>query len=193
MYEFDDRIDDRLRAALDGLRQTMEQQIRPAGVGLVPVAARRRRRTMHAAATALALVFTSGLATGWWLVRDTTPPDRAAAPGCVPAQGAAFLPSGATDELRAWVGAILRQSPGVDSAVYESREEAYRQFTELYGAAPDRSAPAGPDNLPESWRFTLRCGADYPAVKERLGAVPGVEVTCSCDPRVPADRTRRSR
>jgi hypothetical protein len=135
------------------------------------------------------LVLASGLVTGWWLLRDTAAFDRSAAPGCAPAEGVAFLPPETTDELRMQVDAALYRSPQVTSHVYESRDDAYQRFTQLYRDAPDLVAATRPEHLPESWRFTLRCAADYPAVKERLTALPGVHVVCACDPPVPDNPT----
>lgn len=143
---------------------------------------------MLATGTALALVLAGGLTTGWWLVRDTTPSDRAdrvAAPGCVPAEGSVFLPIDTTHELRTQVGAILARSPEVDSSVYESREQAWQRFKEQFRDAPDLVDATKLENLPESWKFKLRCATDYPAVKERLHTLHGVDVVCSCDPGVP--------
>jgi cell division protein FtsX len=182
MPEFDDRFDDRLRTALGALGDAAEQRVRPAGAAAVPAAGRRRRRTVRSAGAALALVLAGGVATGWWLVRDAAPADRVAAPGCAPAIGTAFLPHQTTDEVRARVGTVLAGSPGVGSVDYESREEAYRRFAELYRDSPDLVESVRPDSLPESWRFTLRCAADFPAVAERLAALPDVTLVCSCDP-----------
>jgi hypothetical protein len=182
MSEPDDRLDDRLRAALVDLGEAAQQLVRPAGADAVPAAGRRRRRAVLAAGSALALVLAGGPATGWWLVRDAAPADRAAAPGCAPATGSAFLPADTTEDLRARVGAVLKRSAEVTSAVYESREDAYRRFTDLYRDVPDLVADTKPESLPESWRFQLRCAADYPAVRNRLDALPGVDVVCSCDP-----------
>jgi cell division protein FtsX len=185
MPEFDDRLDDRLRAALGDLGDAAQQQVRPAGVGVVTAAGRRRRMGLRAAGTALALVLVGGLPTGWWLVRNAAPAgqtDSAAAPGCVPARGSAILPLETTDQMREQVGAILRRSSEVASTAYESKEEAYRQFKEIYRNAPDLVNATRPESLPESWRFELRCATDFPAVSERLDPLPGVEVVCSCEP-----------
>src|SRR5687768_5202176 len=128
MPEFDDRLNDRLRAALGDLGDAAERRVRPAGVGAVAAAGRRRRMGLRAAGAALALVLAGGVPTGWWLVRGAAPADRAdradraAAPGCVPATGSAFLPPETTDELRMRVGAVLSRSPEVASSEYESRQ-----------------------------------------------------------------------
>jgi hypothetical protein len=192
MPEFDDHLDDKLRAALGDLGDVAEQRIRPAGVGAVTTAGRRRRIGLRAAGTALALVLAGGLPTGWWLGRNAAPSDqgdRAAASGCVPTWGSAFLPPETTDRLRLKVGAVLRGAPEVSSAAYESREQAYRRFKELYRDAPDLLETTRPESMPESWRFELRCATDFPAVKQRLTPLPGVEVVCSCDPRMSDKRT----
>jgi hypothetical protein len=194
MPEFDDRLDDRLRAALGDLGDAAERQVRPAGAGAATAAGMHRRMGLRVAGTALALILVAGLPTGWWLARNAAPADqtdRVAAPGCVPTWGSAFLPPETTDQLRVQVGAILRESPEVASTAYESKEEAYRQFKELYRNAPDLVNATKPESLPESWRFELRCATDLPAVKQRLKPLPGVEVVCSCEPQM-ADRPGRA-
>jgi hypothetical protein len=192
MSDFDDRLDnrldDRLRAALGGLGDAAEQQVRLPGAGAAQTAGRRRRRAGFAAGTGLALVLAGGGVTaGWSLARDGGPSGRGeqvAAPGCPPADVSAFLPlprAGSTDELREQVGAILHSSPEVASFAYESQQEAYRRFKEQFSDAPDLVAATKPESLPASWRFRLRCATDYPAVRARLETLPGVDLVCTCE------------
>jgi cell division protein FtsX len=188
MSELHDPLDRRLRAAFDELGDSAQRQIRPPGAAAVPAAA-GRRRAVRAGGAVLALVLASGLGGGWWLVRGSTSADGTGASGCRPVAGSAFLRADTTESGRAQVANVLHRSPGVASVTYVSREEAYRTFTELYRGQPDVVASVQPETLPESWRFTLRCAADYPEVKARLTALPAVdEVVCACDPRTPGRR-----
>jgi cell division protein FtsX len=173
MPEPDDRLDDRLRTELRSLDDAARQRVRPPGADAVPPAARRRRGTLLAAAAAVALVVAGGTTAGWRFAR----PVPAGAPPCAPAQGAAFLPAdGADADPQARVGAILHDSPAVESAYFETREEAWERFKRQFSDAPDLVAATKPESLPESWRFVVRCSVDYSSVEAQLDAVPGVDV-----------------
>ena len=186
-------LDDRLRAALGDLGEATQRQIRPPGADAVPAAGRRRRRAALAAIAALTLVLAGGVATGWWLVGTPAPFHRsrpAAAPVCLPAAGSAFLPDDTSDALRGQVGNLLGRTPQVTDYHYESKQQAYERFKEQFRDAPDLVAATRPDSLPASWRFTLRCAADFPTVQERLTwAVPGVDVLCTCGAHIPDKST----
>jgi cell division protein FtsX len=182
MPEFNDDIDEQLRAALGDLGDTAERQVRPPGADTVLPAGRRRRRTLLATGTALALVL---VATGWWLASNTGPAhraNRAAAAACAPMDGAVFLPSDPTDALRTQVGGILSRSPEVASYDYWTSQDAYDNFVRMFSDAPDLIAATRPDSLPPSWRFALACSADFAAVKQRFAGVPDVLVSCLCGP-----------
>jgi len=173
MPEPDDRLDDRLRTALRSLDDTARRRIRPPGADTVPPAARRRRGTLLAAGAAVALVIAGGATAGWRFAR----PVPAGAPPCATAEGAVFLPVDGPDaDLRARVGTILNDSPAVQSAYFETRDEAWERFKRQFTDAPDLVAATKPSSLPESWRFVVRCAVDYSSVEAQLNAVPGVQV-----------------
>lgn len=90
-----------------------------------------------------------------------------------------FLRAGVTDAQRDEVRAGLA---GIDGVRYESREQAYENFKELYKDSPDLVDSVKPDTLPESFRFERRgtetefdCGLIAP-VKD-LSAVDDISVT----------------
>jgi hypothetical protein len=175
-------LDTRLRTALSELGEAAADKVRPAEVAAVRAAGRRRLRANRAATGALAVVLAGGAATGWWLAGGQPAGERAASPGCVPARAVAFLPFDASDDLRARTGRVLVGSPEVDSPTYESRQLAYERFEDLYRDRPDLVESVKPDTLPDAWRFTVRCASDWPAVRDRLNALPGLALICSCTP-----------
>jgi cell division transport system permease protein len=87
-----------------------------------------------------------------------------------------------TDEALGRVRDLLAGSPEVEFYTYESQAEAYERFKVAFSDAPELVDVTRPDSLPASWRFRVRCAADFPAVRARLGAVHGVDVVCTCDP-----------
>jgi hypothetical protein len=186
MTDRDSRIDGRLREALTVLGDAAARKVAPVDVATVSTAGRRRRRARRAATATLAVLLAGGVPTGGWLVAGSNAPftgdERAGSSGCDPAQAVAFLPVDTTDELRVRTGAVLADSPEVESPEYESKESAYRRFTALYSGQPNVVDSVRPETLPESWRFTLRCSRDWPAVRDRLGALPGLAVVCACAP-----------
>ncbi len=183
-------IDDRLRAGLTALSEAAERRIRPPGADAVPAAARRRQHAMLATAAVLALVLAGAGTAGWWLVRQTTPAARVAAPACLPADATAYLTRG-TDAVRTAVQDVLRHSPQVTGYSYETREQAYERFKEQFKNAPDLIGATRLETMPEQWHFTVRCAADYPTVRQRLIDLPGpgVDVTCTCDRHTPGRPT----
>ncbi|GAA2645215.1 hypothetical protein GCM10010399_93850 [Dactylosporangium fulvum] len=174
-------LDDRIRAALSAASEAAQRQIHSPGAEAVPAAAQRRsHRTVLAAGTVVALVLVGGVATGRWLGSGS--PEPVAAPGCVPTDATAFLRVDTTDEERAQVGDVLAGSSEVTSYTFENKDEAYERFRWQFRDAPDLVAVTRPENLPESWRFRLRCAADFPAVRDRLQTRPMLDVICTCEP-----------
>jgi len=181
MPEPDDRLDERLRAALGDLDDAARRQLRPTDVRTVSAAGRRRRTVLAAGTTAFVLLVASGLFSVWFV--GPWRAERSAAPGCRPTTATAFLRGDVTAEQRERIGAVLRASPEVSAVHFESRADAYENFKQLYADAPELVDSVRPDTLPESWRFTLACTGDIGAMRQRL-ALPGVDdVVCACDPR----------
>jgi hypothetical protein len=179
MPEFDDRLDDRLRAALGELGEHAQAGLRPPGSGRIPVVARRRR---YAAAAGGAAVLLAVAATVWAGIRPGPPPDaQPAAPVCAPVQGRAFLPQDATTKETEQVGLELGRSPEILAYGFETKDEAWARFQAQFTDAPDLVAATKPEALPTSWWFQLRCAADFPAVQARLAPLADT-VTCQCGP-----------
>jgi cell division protein FtsX len=134
----------------------------------------------------LALAVAGGVTAGWFA---EGPAAEVAAPACQPTSATAFLHDTGTGELRTQVHDILARSPEVQSLTFETREQAFERFRAQFSDAPDLVAATRAESLPESWRFKLRCAGDFPAVKERLGGLTGVDLLCICELELRATRT----
>jgi cell division protein FtsX len=90
-----------------------------------------------------------------------------------------FLTADVTGAQRDALRAALS---GIDGVEYQSREQAYENFKELYRDSPDLVEKVRPDALPESFRFettgtnrTFDCGLLAPA--KDLPGVDDITVT----------------
>lgn len=158
----------------------------------------RRRRQLTVGGAALAVTVLATVAAGLAIpVRDAPTPVPApaampsAAPGCelvrpttadLATEAAVYLSVDVTAQQRRAVDAALRSDSQVGSVVFESRQDAYQRFVRQYqdnSAAlldhPDLMDKVTPDQLPESFRFTLADPSAYQQVSGGLQAMPGVE------------------
>ena len=69
----------------------------------------------------------------------------------------------------------IANMPEVESAVYESKEEAYRNFKELFANQPELWQNVGPDALPASFRVKLADPEKFEVIAARLAGEPGIE------------------
>lgn len=60
------------------------------------------------------------------------------------------------------IGADLKESPYVDQAVYESKQEAYDRFKETFKDTPDLVKSVDAEVLPSAWRVKMKDIADAP-------------------------------
>jgi cell division protein FtsX len=65
-----------------------------------------------------------------------------------------FLDHDITDEQQDVVQSALTALDPVDGIRFESREEAWQQFQEMFSDQPDLIASIRPESLPESFRLT---------------------------------------
>jgi cell division transport system permease protein len=88
-----------------------------------------------------------------------------------------FLKADITDEQRSALDGELRADPLVaDGGVtYESREEAYENFRQLYRDSPDLVESVKPDTLPESFRVKLKDPQKFKEISERYKDKAGVD------------------
>jgi cell division transport system permease protein len=88
-----------------------------------------------------------------------------------------FLKADITDEQRSALDGELRADPLVakDGVTYESREEAYENFRQLYRDSPDLVESVKPDTLPESFRIKLKDPQKFKEISERYQDKAGVD------------------
>jgi hypothetical protein len=156
---------------------------------------RRRRHRLVAAGVACAATIAA-----LGVVNVAIPAERSAPPATVPAGFAMlvnpacespvrdtatdvsiFLAADITDQQRGAVNSVLSADPAVRTAMYESREEAYVKFKELYEDAPELVAAVEPGQLPESFRIKLSGRSQYANLAARVGRMPGVDEIVGSD------------
>lgn len=161
----------------------------PAAEAMAHGARIRRRRAATAGCSAAALVAVLGVLIGVNVTGPQAPtpqvvaalPPMAQPPaGCVtPAQDRAtdisiFLSEDVTDAQRLRLSDALQADGRLVSHSFETREQAYRRFVELWRDSPDFVRSVGPDQLPESFRGQLRDPDEYPAVAAAFAGFAGI-------------------
>ncbi|MHB8510872.1 MAG: permease-like cell division protein FtsX [Actinomycetota bacterium] len=68
----------------------------------------------------------------------------------------------------------LNHMPEVQQVIYESKQEAYRRFRQIFADQPDIIANTTADSLPESFRVKLRDPKQFSIVHDRLQGRPGI-------------------
>src|SRR5687768_9611725 len=86
-----------------------------------------------------------------------------------------FLKADVTDDQRSSLDNELRSDPLVQEVTYESREEAYNNFKQLYRDSPDLVESVKPDTLPESFRVKLKDPEEVREISERYKDKEGVD------------------
>ncbi len=69
----------------------------------------------------------------------------------------------------------LEQEPVVESVSYESKDEAFARFNELFENQPELLETLTPETLPASFRVRLADPERFDVVADRFSAFPGVE------------------
>jgi cell division transport system permease protein len=86
-----------------------------------------------------------------------------------------FLDPTVPEEQKRTIDSALRRLPSVEEVRFESRQEAYARFKELFKDAPDLVSSVKPDSLPESFRVTLKTASGVCEVVRRISGLPGVD------------------
>jgi cell division transport system permease protein len=149
----------------------------------------RRRRGLlvggSAAALAVAVVVGLNLTPGLGEPPQTVSADIAAAmpadPACTwPVQNrvsdvSIFLTFDVTAAQRTALQDALRADPLVRELRYESRQEAFERFRQLWRDSPDFVASVSPQALPESFRVELTDASGYRRLAASFRDRPGVQ------------------
>lgn len=141
----------------------------------------RRRRGLLAGGSAAAVAVATMVALNLALAPPAPPvPTAATDPACTSpvredvSDVSIFLTADITESQRADLDAALRVDPFVRDLRYESREEAYARFKELWQSDPDMTRGVSGDALPESFRIRLADPSEYPAFAARFQDRDGV-------------------
>lgn len=78
-----------------------------------------------------------------------------------------------TDEVRALQETVAGM-PEVQNYHFESKEEAYQRFAELFKDSPTIVENVGPEALPESYRIKLRDPEKFSVIRARLAGDPAI-------------------
>jgi cell division transport system permease protein len=82
--------------------------------------------------------------------------------------------AGCTEQPCADLRRDLESTPGVESVVMESREQAFERFKEIFASQPELIQLTRPEALPASFRVKLDDPERFPAVQASFTGRPGV-------------------
>jgi len=86
-----------------------------------------------------------------------------------------FLDEGVTQEQRDSLKTKLEGDTLVQSVTYESRDDAYKRFQELFKDSPDLVQNVKPEALPESFRVKLKDPRRFETMNQRYSDSDGVD------------------
>jgi cell division transport system permease protein len=85
-----------------------------------------------------------------------------------------FLAPDITDEQRAALDQALAADPLVSDYYFESQEDAYEKFRDLFADQPELVEAVGPESLPESFRVHLHDPEQYQEISDRYATTEGI-------------------
>lgn len=86
-----------------------------------------------------------------------------------------YLKGDVTDDQRAGLKSQLDSDPLVREVYYESKEEAYQNFSEMFSDAKDMVESVGPNEMPESFRVSLKDPTQFHAINDQYRQTEGVQ------------------
>jgi cell division transport system permease protein len=86
-----------------------------------------------------------------------------------------FLRTDVTDAQRQAIDQAISSDPLVSNKTYETREEAFNRFKELWQDSPDFVKSIGPNSLPESFRVKLKDPEKYKAFSDKISGMAGIQ------------------
>jgi cell division transport system permease protein len=88
---------------------------------------------------------------------------------------AVYLNDGISQADRERIQTVLTRMPEVAKVQYESKEQAFARFEELFKNQPELANNVSPDALPASYRVQLVDPEKFEVVKAQLEGQPGIE------------------
>jgi len=86
-----------------------------------------------------------------------------------------FLSANLPEEQRVSLQGELEENPQVERVIYESEQQAYENFRELFKEDPVLRDFVKPGDLPDSFRVKLVDPENFAAIESQYQAYPGVE------------------
>jgi cell division transport system permease protein len=86
-----------------------------------------------------------------------------------------FLRTDVTAAQRSAIDQAISSSPLVLSRTYETREQAFKRFQELWQDTPDFVKSVGPNSLPESFRVKLKDPEKYKTFADQIQSMQGIQ------------------
>jgi cell division transport system permease protein len=86
-----------------------------------------------------------------------------------------FLREDATDVQSQAISQAISQSPLVANKTFESRQQAFEKFKQLWADSPDFVQSVGPDSLPASYRVKLKDPEQYKTFAASMNNLPGIQ------------------
>ena len=86
-----------------------------------------------------------------------------------------FLRTDVTDAQRQAIDQAITSNPLVSQKTYETRDEAFKRFQELWQDSPDFVKSVGPNSLPESFRVKLKDPEKYKTFADQMQGMQGIQ------------------
>jgi cell division transport system permease protein len=86
-----------------------------------------------------------------------------------------YLKEGVSEEEKTALHQKIQDIPEVEAVFYESQEEAWARFQELFRDQDELLASSSPEAMPESFRIKLQNPEDFPVISARLAGEPAIE------------------
>lgn len=86
-----------------------------------------------------------------------------------------YLKGDVSPEQRSALEGKLKSDPEVREVLYESKEQAYTNFQEMFRDAPDMVESVGPAEMPESFRVSLHDPTHFETINQNYQTTEGVQ------------------
>lgn len=80
-----------------------------------------------------------------------------------------------TADAKAALGDQIKNDPLVAESIFETQQQAYERFKEIYASLPDLVAQTKPESLPESYRVKLKDENTFDEFKDKYASQPVVD------------------